>query len=127
MSTARPVQSNKTDLSLENTQIKAFFEGSDSYLPVAELLYVNSHPLLRPNFVSDIERIINRAIVYTQEKNVKSKYVDKIVSLTKKLGILSIKVDKDSAEEILHCLRDVYVVCNTLLNGHNLMNSKITR
>ena len=38
------------DLSFSNELIKNYFEGSDDYVPVTELIYVHEHPLIKGSF-----------------------------------------------------------------------------
>lgn len=99
------------DLSLESPKIRAYFTGSDKYVPVSELLYVHTHPLLKPNFLDDIERIINTTAQIMQEKAMTGKPVERFTIMAAKLGRLLPDLNRDNAAQALDVLRDIYRLC----------------
>jgi hypothetical protein len=110
-----------TDFSFSNTQIKKYFDGSDEYVPVAELLYVHTHPLVKPNFLDQIEALINKTSAWMKTKNMKGQAVTKLTDLSIKLGAELPGITRESAPIILSLLRSIYAVCNALLIGSNIV------
>lgn len=105
------------DFSLANPKIKAFFEAKEELqvpTPVAELLYVHTHPLIRQNFISDIELIILETANYVEKKKLSGKPIEKLSRLTQKLGELVVALDKSNAEEMLNTLRSVKNLCEKI-------------
>lgn len=98
-------------LSLSSPKIKAFFEGSDKYVPTSELLYVHSHPLLRPNFLDEIEALINQTATTMQEKAMTGKPVERLTIMATKLGRLLPDLNRSNAPQALDVLRDIYRLC----------------
>lgn len=101
------------DFSLDNPLIREYFEGSDRYAPVAELLYVHSHPLVTPNFVSQIERQINDTAEFMAKKNMKSA-VNRFITLAENLGKQLPLNSGTDASEALKTLREIYQYCNKI-------------
>lgn len=102
------------DLSLDSPRIKAYFNGSNSYVPTSELLYVHTHPLISPNFLSDLEAVILKAAVEIQRRNITGAPIDKITELTRSIGKALPSLTQDNAASLLGLLREVYVKCNQL-------------
>lgn len=103
--------SSLADFSLNNALIKAYFQGSDEYIPSSELWYIHSHPLVRPNFVEDIEVLINKASQVIEAKNMRGRIVEDFVDLGQKLGrLLPLKSEKE-AEQALVVLRRIHKQC----------------
>ena len=99
------------DFSFNNPRIRNYFEGSDEYVPVEELLYVHSHPLVRPNFLAQIESILNLTAEHIIEKSMKGKPINKFVQLTENLGKLLPGISKENSAEVLKVLREIYSHC----------------
>lgn len=99
------------DLSLEGPGIRKYFSGDDSYIPISELLYVHTHPLVQPNFVADIERIVNSTAVYLMGRGMSGKPVERFTELAVRLGGLLPDLNRENAAEALEALRDVYLLC----------------
>ena len=103
------------DLSFNNSQIKAYFEGSDSYVPSSELLYIHTHPLVRPNFLTDLEVLIVNATEEMVAKNIRGAIVDKFTQLAISLGTLLPELSnmddakaKEAAVKMMPTLRELY-------------------
>lgn len=109
------------DFSFTNTQIKKYFEGSDAYIPVSELLYIHTHPLVKPNFLDEIEALINKTSAWMVSKNVRGTAVEKITSLAIKLGAELPNLTRENAPIVLTHLRDIYTICTALLKGGNIV------
>lgn len=104
------------DLSFNNQLILSYFKGSDEYIPVSELVYLHEHPLIRDSFLAQIERMINEAAELLQRKNMQGIIVQKFIEATIKLGAELPTVNEQTAPKILQELRNVYKLCDDLLN-----------
>lgn len=103
-----------TDFSFNNPLISKYFLGSDDYVPVAEFMYINSHPLIQPNFISQIEVIINETSEYLSRKNMKGGPVSKFVHLAQRLGAVLPAHTEKQAAEALKVLRELYSLCKQI-------------
>lgn len=103
------------DFSLSNPLISNYFDGDDSYIPVSELLYLHTHPLVQPNFLSDIEKLINDTAVYLESKNMRGTVVEQIVTLTIEMSSYLPSLDRENAPKFLETLRRIYSICVGLI------------
>ena len=103
-----------SNLSIRSPQIRAYFEGKGTYVPVGELLYLHTHPLVKPNFLADLEMFINQTSEYLVARNMSGKPVERLTVMATKLGRLLPDLNKDNAEQALDVLRDVYRLCSRL-------------
>ena len=99
------------DFSFNNPRIREYFEGSDEYIPSEELVYVHTHPLIRPNFLAQLESIVNLTAEHIIEKSMRGKPVNRFIQLTENLGKLLPGISKDNSAEVLKVLRDIYSHC----------------
>jgi len=102
-----------------NTQIRDYFNGSDSYIPSSELIYLHEHPLIQTTFFGEIEVLVNKSALCISKNNVRGVIIDKYITLTKNLGTLLDNVNQDSAPKILFELREIYKLSNSLLKQFN--------
>lgn len=103
-----------TDFTFNNPLIKNYFLGSDDYIPTPEFLYIHRHPMIKENFVSEVEVIINQTSEYLQAKNMKGGPVKRLVHLAQSLGEVLPIQDEKNAAKALGILRDIYRFCNDL-------------
>lgn len=107
------------DFSLNNPKIKSFFNGDDSYMPTSELLYLHTRPLIRPNFIEDINMLIDLAGEALINKKIPANSITVIslmdlgIRLGRELGTLQII----NPEEVLNILRELYTLSNTIIKG----------
>jgi hypothetical protein len=104
------------NFTFENTLIKNYFEGSDEYIPVSELIYLHEHPLIKDSFLIEIERLINVTTELMIAKKMQGVIVQKFVDVTMKLGAELPSITQQNAPIILEHLRTIYKLCNSLLN-----------
>lgn len=102
------------DFSLKNTLISDYFKGKTDSQPLAEFTYIHAHPLVQPNFVSEIETLIHLTAEFMVSKNMVGKPVNKLFTLAESLGKLLPMDTEDKASEALGVLREVYQFCNKL-------------
>lgn len=111
------------DFSFSNTQIKAYFEGSDAYVPVSELMYIHSHPLIKPNFLDQLEALILQTSELIKKKNIRGAIIDRLTTHAASFGAELPTITQDNAPKILGHLREVYKICNGLLKNNNVVNT----
>lgn len=113
------------DLTFDNKLILSYFEGSDSYVPTSELIYVHTH-LIKDSFISQIERLIKITdqVISDPSISVKPKLVHRIVNASEDLGSLLPNVNEDTAPKVLELLREIYQACGRILEKHNAIESE---
>lgn len=99
------------DLSFANPGISEYFNAKSDKAPVSELLYLHSHPLVQPNFLGQIESLVNTTADVMEQKSMTGKPVERLTILTAKLGRRLPAVTKENAPEILDIVRDIYRLC----------------
>lgn len=102
------------DFSLKNAIIKAYFEGDDSYIPVGELIYLHEHPLVLPNFLTEIDELVIKAGEVIERKNMTGYPVEQLVKLAVQIGTSLPTVDYNTGPELLKALRELYTLCTKL-------------
>jgi hypothetical protein len=107
------------DLSFNNVNIANYFNGDNSYIPSSELMYIHSHPLIRPNFLTDISTLINTVSVTMQSKGVTGMPVEDLAGYAKELAAELQSLSESNAPAALDLLRKIYVYCNNLLKTLN--------
>lgn len=111
------------DFSFDNISIKAYFEGSDTYIPVSELMYIHSHPLVRPNFLDQLEKLILRTNELIQAKNIRGAVIERLADHAMKFGAELPTISQENAPTILSHLREIYRICTGLLKNNNIVYS----
>lgn len=104
-----------TDFSLDNPLIKGYFEGTSTYVPSGEFLYVHTH-YVEHNFLSQIETQILVASAVLAENPRKKGVAQKLLSLAERLSTHMNKIDDASAKEILPLLREIYELCGRIIS-----------
>lgn len=104
------------DLTFSNEMILKYFKGDNSYVPTSELLYLHEHPLIKQSFLIELEKLIHRTSEYLVKKNIQGKVVDKFVEATIRLGAELPVISQQNAPIVMNELRNIYTMCNNLLN-----------
>lgn len=101
--------------SINDPRINKYFLGDNTDPPVRELMYLFSHPLIRPNFINEIDCMVQ------------SKYAMALSAKEKGIGFNSTQIEEacinlgNSLEGLspkdplktLQALREVYNICKT--------------
>lgn len=105
------------DFSFKNSLIlKYFTDPNAKYVPSAELIYIHTHPLVTPNFLNEIQELINTTTLEFNNKRLTGIPVEKLTDSAIELGQALVKVDSTTAPNILRILRDIYVYCHKALD-----------
>lgn len=102
-----------TNFTIENNQgIRDFLEGSDKYIPTSEVIYLHTHPLVKPNFilqVSDmLEDIGNRFITY---RKLTDKIAEELINYAVELEKSLPEINEKNAEKACKAIRNIYTFC----------------
>jgi macrodomain Ter protein organizer (MatP/YcbG family) len=107
------------DFSLSNDAVDAWLSSEDAPAPVREFIYVHEHPLIRPNFVSQIEVKIYDTGQHMIAKNISGAPAKRLVSLSEtfvnQLSDFASDRTEDSATALLGSLRAIYILCQKIL------------
>lgn len=98
--------------------IRKFLEGDDSHIPISELQYLHTHPLLRPNFVTEIDDLAVEVGHKIIEKKIVGKPIEKLEEIAISIGtrMHNPEISSEDAKHILFSLRDLYNLCLNLKN-----------
>lgn len=102
------------DLTLANPNIQAFFNGTSKHRPVAEFMYVHTHPKTK-NFMSEIEVLINVTAQYIQENPKKVGAAHRLLALAEQYSSQISDINEESATKMLDILKDIYEICTRYL------------
>lgn len=110
------------DLSFSNTLISNYFSGDEEYKPVNELLFLHTHPLIKDNFITQIESKINSTTDLIDRRKIRGKSVDKLIDQTIRLGKIMPDLNEQNAPEVLDAFREINKICDQLLKQYNVGN-----
>lgn len=102
------------DYTFQNTLIKRYFDGDNSYVPTSEIIYLHKHPMIRPNFMMELSEMIRDA----GELMIKHKlthYADKLTNIAIRMGKELPDVNDANAKAVLETMREAYTLANELL------------
>lgn len=102
------------DLTFNNSIIKAYFDGDDSYVPSSELIWLHTHPLVTPNFLTQLEELILEAGRIIIAKNMNGYPIAKLEELAIKIGTELPDITLETAPKILDAMRELYKLCNVI-------------
>lgn len=103
------------DFTFTNQKINAYFLGDDTNPPISELVYLHTHPLVRPNFINEIEDLVLKTGQHIQSKNIKGYPVESMAAIAISIGTKMPTFNEESAPLILEELRKLYVICNQII------------
>ena len=106
-----------TDFSFQNTKIMAFFNGDNSNPPTDELIYLHTHPLIRPNFLVQIDMLTMQAGDKIKNMNLVGFPTQEMARIAIEIGSTMPIIDKTNALSILMEMRKLYSLCTGLLNS----------
>jgi len=96
-----------------NEGIRNFFEnGSDEYIPISEIIYIQTHPLIGKTFLTEISTEVTK--VESIARNIPDAYLFKLRDIAIIIGKLLPTIDESNAEKILFELRHLYTLAKKL-------------
>lgn len=105
------------DFTFKNELIKKYFEGDDSYVPSSELMYLHIHPLVTPNFLTELEQLnldAGKVLVRNgSPKHIVIQYENLAIKMGKELK--DGNITSESAPKILHTMRELYKLSKDLI------------
>ena len=102
------------DFTFNNELIKNYFEGSDEYVPTGELMWLHTHPLVTPNFLTQIEELILKAGEIMQKHNMKGYPIPELEAIAIEIGQNLPDITIDNAPIILGAMRKAYKLSKDL-------------
>ena len=98
------------DFTLANPNILAFFEGSDDYIPVGEVIYLHEHPLITPNFVQELDAMLLSVADKLAKISGTEKYTKTLekIAITLGINLADGVINREQATNILMALREAY-------------------
>ena len=103
------------DFTFKNELIRKYFNGDDSYIPTSELIYIHNHPLVRPNFVTEIDEEVAKLGALIVKHNLRGASVDILIDLGIQIGNGLPDVTTETAPQILQALRQLHRHCCSLI------------
>lgn len=107
------------DYTFNNPLIRSYFDGDDSYVPVGELIYLHSHPMVRPNFITEIDEIVLRAgqiMVDLKLTHYSDKLIEEGILIGKALKGDNFEIDYASGQVMLEAMRRVFNMCKDIID-----------
>lgn len=104
-------------LSLSSDSIRPFFSGDNSRPPTRELVFLHTHPLLRPNFLTEIEdELLKAANALSNRSGQKSTEAQRQVlySAIQEIANALPNLSQDNALEVLKAMRNVYTIAKSI-------------
>ena len=100
----------------DNENIRNFLEGKDDYIPTSEICYLHTHTLIRPNFSTEIQDLVEKVGEKIIAKNITGKPIDTLEELAIKIGqeLSDGSLSNEGAKSVLFSLRRLYKLCNDL-------------
>jgi hypothetical protein len=99
----------------ENEAIRNFLNGDDSYVPTSEILYLHSRPLLRPNFITQIQDLVDEVAVHVKNTGLKGQPITDLGICAIELGVeLGKGLQEENLTKIAFTFRKIYKICKDL-------------
>lgn len=104
------------DYTLNNPKISAYFKGDDTDPPISELIYIHSHPLIHPTFLDEVDALLVETAKHIEAKHVTGYPIQSLSDIAISIGTKMPTFSEGSAPLILAELRNLYVLCNTIID-----------
>lgn len=108
------------DFSFSNTKILTFFDGSDENPPVDEIIYLHVHPLIRPNFLVELDELVLQAGQRLQSMKITGFAVQEMTRIAGEIGRELPGINEDNALKVLKEMRNLRRLCLQLLDSRNI-------
>lgn len=107
------------DFSIENPQIRAWLNRESDAVPVRQFIYLHEHPLIRPNFLSDIEVLIFATGRHMNARSISGAAGKRLLAFSEafanNLEVFVRDRTEDAAQNVLESLREIYLLCEKIL------------
>ncbi len=99
-----------------NSNVSKFLNRATDEAPTAELIYLHTHPLLRPNFLTEINDLVDQAGEKILQRGITGKPIEKLEQLAIQIGtsLTDPNISQDNAKVILLAIRDLYELCKKI-------------
>lgn len=103
------------DFSFANPEIRSWFDRNSTAAPVRQFVYLHEHPLVRPNFIAELDVMIYETGAHIQAKNITGSPIKRLQKLAKEFAdaLTKFVVEKEegSAEKVLLSMRELHTFC----------------
>jgi hypothetical protein len=104
-----------TQFLLSAPNIKRYFDTGENP-PISELLYLHTHPLILPNFLSEINDMIKVTTDKIIANNIQGKPIGELVRICEELKEDIVHLDNETGLRVLSNYRDLYNLCEGVIN-----------
>jgi hypothetical protein len=106
------------NFSLSNPDILNYFNGDDTCAPIRELVYLHTHPLVQPIFLTEVNNLVveagNRLV--SSRVSPTSSSIKNFERICIALG-QNLPESTETAEVFLYNLRELFILCNKINKG----------
>lgn len=106
------------DFTFQNPELKDWFDEGLGEPPVRQFVYLHEHPLVRPNFITEVEMDIYRTGQHMVGKGIRGSAAKKLSEAGKEfastLEAFTLSRGEGEAEEVLRRLRTLYRLCKAI-------------
>jgi len=97
------------DFTFNNTYIKKYFDTGENP-PIKEFLYLHEHPMVKPNFILELEKQLRGMTIVIQSKNIKGAIINDVTNIAIRIGaeLANNPLNEDNAKAILTEMRNGY-------------------
>jgi hypothetical protein len=101
------------DFTFSNASIKDYFERGANP-PTSELLYLHAHPLIKPNFINQLEKMMSEVGGIMVDKGIRGKTLDDLYQMALRIGEILPVLDRTNAADVLLEMRKAYTLGKSL-------------
>lgn len=91
-----------------NKGISDFLEDKGTYVPTQEIIYLHTHPLIYPTFLSEINDLMKTVGEKIISKNVRGKPINDLSDIFIEIASKLPDINEDNAETILLSIKKLY-------------------
>lgn len=102
-----------------NDNLRSFFEEDGDHVPVSEMVYTHNHPLLRPNFLTEINDLAELAGDIILAKSITGKILEDYCMFAVRISSSFPNVTYETAETLMVELRNLYKLCNQIIKAND--------
>jgi len=103
------------DFTFKNKFIADYFNGKSEQAPIGELVYLHTHPLITPNFLTEIEQTFLKAGESMKRRNLQGKVLEDVMAIGIKIGQTLPNLTYETAPILLEEFRKLYKLSNEII------------
>jgi hypothetical protein len=99
---------------LSSPQVKQFFDTGENP-PISELLYLNTHPLILPNFLTEVNDLLEKAGVRIVDQKISGRPIADLIIIGEELKEDIRNLTPETGVRVLTNYRKMYILCKQIL------------